>query len=60
MGLVVEGIRCKMEYIEEITQNLGFTITKKDYYIEDMGCPHTQPKLPQWLYRDLYFHIPKR
>lgn len=44
--MVVDEIRDKMKYIEEITQNLGFIITKEDYYIEDMGCPHIQPKLP--------------
>lgn len=54
--MVVEEIRRKMEYIEEITQNLGFIITKGDYYIEDMGCPHTQPKLPNG-YAAIYIFV---
>lgn len=35
-------IKNKMEYIEEIMPNLGNKL--EDYEIEDMGCPHEQPK----------------
>jgi len=54
--MVIDEVRRKMEYIEEITKNLGFEITKEDYYIEDMGCPHTQPKLPKG-YAAIYIFV---
>ncbi len=34
----------KMVLVEEITKKLGDKLMKADYKIEDMGCPHTQPK----------------
>lgn len=54
--MVIDEIRNRMEYIEEITQNLGFIMTKEDYYIEDMGCPHAQPKLPKG-YAAIYIFV---
>lgn len=33
-----------MRYIEEISARLGQSITSSDYYIEDLGCPHSKPK----------------
>ena len=34
----------KMKYIEDITTRLGYKLSKKDYEIQDMGCPHSIPK----------------
>ena len=45
--MIVDDIRFTMEYIEEITKNLGDKLCKEDYYIEDGGCPHCQPHLPE-------------
>ncbi|MBP5444906.1 MAG: hypothetical protein J6Y28_01925 [Acholeplasmatales bacterium] len=41
--MIIDEIKYTMEYVEEITKKLGDVITKDDYYIEDMGCPHKQP-----------------
>ena len=54
--MVLEDVRDKMEYVEEITQILGDAITKDDYYIEDMGCPHNTPKLPKG-YAAIYIFV---
>lgn len=43
-NMIVDIINQKMEYIEEITLQLGYALNSTDYYIEDMGCPHKQPK----------------
>lgn len=46
-----------MEYVEEITQKLGYKLEKDDYYIDDMGCPHKQPSnLPKG-YSVIYIFI---
>ena len=46
--MIIDEIKYAMEYVEEITKKLGDVITKEDYYIEDMGCPHKQPaQLPR-------------
>lgn len=42
--MVLKNITLAMEYIEKITEDMGFPITSKDYYIEDMRCPHKQPR----------------
>ena len=54
---IKEEIISKMKYIEEITQHLGDKLKKEDYYIEDMGCPHNQPKkLPEG-YSAIYIFV---
>jgi hypothetical protein len=46
--MIVDNVKSIMEKVEKITFDLGDAITKDDYYIEDMGCPHKQPsKLPK-------------
>ncbi len=46
--MVVDKLRIIMDNVEQITLDLGYPITKDDYYIEDMGCPHKQPtRLPK-------------
>lgn len=45
--MITDDIRHTMEYIEEVTQKLGYTLPRKSYYIEDAGCPHKQPSLPK-------------
>jgi hypothetical protein len=42
--MVLDEIKSKMKYIEEVTRTLGYAITDEDYYINDMGCPHVKPK----------------
>lgn len=41
---IVDEISKTMKYVEEITKELGNELKTEDYYIEDMGCPHEQPK----------------
>ena len=45
--MIADDIRHTMEYIEEVTQELGCALPRKSYYIEDAGCPHKQPSLPK-------------
>lgn len=48
-NLLIEDISEKMQYLEEVTEKLGDKLTKDRYIIEDMGCPHKQPKFkPGW------------
>ena len=54
---MVNAIKQKMEYIEDITRQLGYELNKDDYYIEDMGCPHTQPKKLPDGYAAIYIFI---
>ena len=42
--MIVDDIKHQMKYIEEITMTLGDKLEPEDYYIENLGCPHTQPK----------------
>ena len=44
--MIIDDITYTMEYIEEIARNLGDILPKESYYIEDEGCPHKQPSLP--------------
>ena len=46
-----------MELIEELSEELGYPITKDDYYIENMGCPHTQPTHLRPGYSAVYIFI---
>ena len=41
---LLDEVKGVMEYVEEISARLGQPITKNEYYIEDLGCPHTKPK----------------
>lgn len=44
-----------MKKIEVLSKDLGYEISKDDYYIEDLGCPHCWPKkLPEG-YAAIYF-----
>ncbi|MCR4660540.1 MAG: hypothetical protein K5765_00895 [Clostridia bacterium] len=46
--MIIDNVKTIMEKVEKITLDLGDAITKDDYYIEDMGCPHKQPpRLPK-------------
>ena len=54
---MITAIKQKMEYIEDITRQLGYELNKGDYYIEDMGCPHTQPKKLPDGYAAIYIFI---
>lgn len=45
--MIINDIRCTMEYIEEVTQKLGYGLSSKFYYIEDAGCPHKRSTLPK-------------
>lgn len=40
-------IESTMKLVIKITDQLGFPITSDDYYIEDTGCPHERPSLPE-------------
>lgn len=55
--MIIDEIKLKMEYIEEITQCLGDKLEKDNYYIEDMGCPHIQPKKLPDGYSAIYIFI---
>ena len=44
--MIIDDITYTMEYIEEIARNLGDILPNESYYIEDEGCPHIQPSLP--------------
>ena len=65
--MLIESVKEKMQFIEETTQRLGYGLSKNDYYIEDMGCPHKQPtKLPDgyaavyiFIYKDEFLKIGK-
>lgn len=46
-SMIVDDIRDTMNYIEDITRKLGYTLPSKFYYIEDAGCPHKQSSLPK-------------
>ena len=54
--MIVDDIRFTMEYVEEITKNLGDILCKEDYYIDDGGCPHCQPHLPEG-YAAIYIFV---
>jgi hypothetical protein len=44
-----------MTKVEVLSKDLGCEISKDDYYIEDLGCPHCWPKkLPEG-YAAIYF-----
>lgn len=45
--MIADDIKHTMEYIEEVTRELGYALSEKSYYIEDAGCPHKQPSLPK-------------
>ena len=55
-SMIVDDIRFTMEYVEEITKNLGDILCKEDYYIDDGGCPHCQPNLPEG-YAAIYIFV---
>ncbi len=57
--MICENIKLTMEYIEKITKDMGYPITSKDYYIEDMGCPHVQPKQLPKGYAAIYIFVYK-
>jgi len=52
-----DDIRNTMNYIEEITRDLGDKLNPDSYYIEDLGCPHKQPhQLPKG-YAAIYIFV---
>ncbi len=54
---MIDAITKKMKYIEEITRQLGYALSEDDYFIEDMGCPHTQPKKMPNGYAAVYIFV---
>jgi len=44
---MIEKIKATMLMVENLSLELGYPITKDDYYIEDLGCPHTPTGLPK-------------
>ncbi len=46
-----------MKFVEEISISLGYPITESDYYVEDMSCPHVQPRTLPKGYGAVYFFI---
>ena len=64
---MIDTITQKMQFIEGITRQLGYGLSKDDYRIEDMGCPHKQPsKMPSgyaaiymFAYQDEFLKIGK-
>ena len=50
-------LELSMESIERLSDELGYPITKEDYYVEHLGCPHKQPSnLPKG-YAAVYIFI---
>lgn len=45
--MIVDEIGHIMNYIEKLSLELGYPLTRKSYYIEDAGCPHRQSSLPK-------------
>lgn len=54
---MIDAINQKMQYIEEITRQLGYELNNDDYCIEDMGCPHKQPKKMPDGYAAIYIFV---
>lgn len=54
--MIVDDIKHTMEYIEKVTQELGYSLPKKSYYFEDAGCPHRQSSLPKG-YAAIYIFV---
>lgn len=44
MPTLLDEVKKVMEYVEQVSAQLGQPITKGDYYIEDLECPHNKPK----------------
>ena len=42
--MIIDDIRSNMELVEKLSETLGEKIDESNYEIEDMGCPHKQPK----------------
>ena len=55
--MIKEEIIDIMKKIEKISFELGYPITENDYIIEDMGCPHLQPKKLKNGYAAIYMFI---
>lgn len=44
---MIEKLKATMQIVEELSFYLEHPITKDDYYIEDLGCPHNPTGLPK-------------
>ena len=45
---MINAVKDTMKQIENLSATLGYPILPSDYYVEDLGCPHTIPKrLPE-------------
>ena len=55
--IMIDIINQKMKFIEEITRQLGYALSKDDYFIEDMGGPHNQPKKMPNGYAAIYIFL---
>ena len=47
VGSMMNKIQEVMKCVEELSTKLGYPITSKDYYIDDLGCPHEPKGLPK-------------
>lgn len=54
--MIVDDIRHTMEYIEEVSRELGYALPRNSYYIVDAGCPHKQTSLPKG-YTAIYIFV---
>ena len=65
--MIIDIVKQKMKFIEDITRQLGNELYETDYYIEDLGCPLKQPtKMPAgyaaiyiFVYQDEFLKIGK-
>ena len=51
---LLNQVKDTMELVEKISNELGFPITKKDYTIQDLGCPHNAPTKLEKGYAAIY------
>lgn len=58
--MVTNDIVWGMEYIERLTQDLGDKLEKDNYIVEDLGCPHIQPKRMRDGYAAIYIFAYER
>ena len=54
---ILQTIEHTMELVEQFTSELGCPISKSDYIIEDLGCPHKPtPLKPEYVGVYLFFY----
>ncbi len=55
--MIIDIVKQKMKFIVDITRQLGDELSESDYIIEDMGCPHKQPKKMPAGYAAIYIFV---